>query len=338
VQKFFSFLLFFILVFFTVNIISQEKRIQEKDKERIDSDKSTIIAKGSMGDKKNVILNNSARKDDQSLDPNVSEKASKKIPQKEKKQSYNPLQKYSDSRIDQKKKKIIVLDPGHGGPDDGASGLYGLLEKEFVLDVSLKVKALVDEYNTAKSEKKIELLLTREEDIFLSLSERTEFANKYNADIFISLHSNASPKKDAYGLEVFYLDSSGDKAARRLAMRENLAGSDRKANHTTADDDLDFMLSDLIQSSKKPDSILLAKTLNTSLISVLSKTWKRVRTLGVKKAPFYVLVGAHMPCILIELFFIDNQNDAEMMKNSAFRKEVAKGIFEGIVRYSKEED
>ena len=229
------------------------------------------------------------------------------------------------NEIEQKiQRKIVVIDPGHGGVDFGALGPYGLIEKDYVLDIALMVQ------EQFKDDSEIKILLSRNDNAFLSLSERTDFANSKGADLFISLHSNASPEKSASGLEVYYLDNNQDRASKLLADRENkYIGLNQNL------DDLEFILSDLIQSNKQGESIVLAKYITNSIIAKLNEKFENIKSMGIKKAPFYVLVGAHMPCLLLELFFIDNQNDAKLMSQSNFKTYIAKGIYNGIKEYFK---
>jgi N-acetylmuramoyl-L-alanine amidase len=169
--------------------------------------------------------------------------------------------------------------------------------------------------------------LTRDKDEFVPLVRRTSYANKKNATAFISLHVNASQEHDADGLEVYYLDNANDEASRKLAERENGV---REGEHL---DDLSFMLSDLIQSGKLEDSIILSRAVESSLkIRAISRA-KGVRSLGVKRGPFFVLVGAHMPCTLIEMLFIDNPTDRAMLSKEEFRSALALGVADGIHKF-----
>lgn len=213
---------------------------------------------------------------------------------------------------------VIVLDPGHGGSDAGAVGPSGDKEKEITLDIARKVKTLLEKrYNYRVS-------LTREGDDFVPLARRTSYANKKNAVAFVSLHINASAAHDADGLEVYYLDNTNDEASRRLAERENGVA------HGESLDDLSFMLSDLIQTGKLEDSIALSRSVEGTIKTRVVKNYRDLRSLGVKKGPFFVLVGAHMPCSLVEMFFIDSPNDAKRLRQEQFRAALAVGIADGI--------
>ena len=217
----------------------------------------------------------------------------------------------------------IVIDPGHGGEEGGAKNNDGLLEKDLTLDMALRLEKILKQ-NTG-----FNVYLTRRVDKFVSLQERTEFANEKEADLFISLHINASPNKSAYGIETYYLDNTDDKSSKKLAERENKSLTFGNGNF----DDLQFMLSDLIQSAKQEESIILANNVQTELIKHLDKRWNGIKNLGVKKAPFYVLVGAHMPCILVETLFIDNYQDAKKLSDENFRQDVAHALYVSILRF-----
>jgi len=216
----------------------------------------------------------------------------------------------------------VVLDPGHGGKDPGAIGVGGLAEKDIVLNVAKKLAAKI------KREMGIEVVLTRTDDRFVPLEDRTAIANAEDADLFISLHMNASPSADAKGLETYYLDNTNDEAAMRLAAREN--GTSR--NDVS---DLQFILSDMTQNMKLEDSITLAHRIHGSLVSSMSKKMGDVRDLGVKKALFYVLVGARMPSVLVEMFFITNKAESRAMARSGHQNAIVDALYEGVKEYNR---
>jgi N-acetylmuramoyl-L-alanine amidase len=226
-----------------------------------------------------------------------------------------------DARIRATSGPIIVLDPGHGGSDAGAISPFGGEEKEITLDVARRVKALLERRYQLKVQ------LTRDEDIFVPLARRTAFANRKNGAVFVSLHVNASEKHDANGLEAYYLDNTNDEASRKLAERENGISAGAQV------DDLSFMLSDLIQTGKLEDSIHLTRDIESSLKVKVLKSNRDLRSLGVKKAPFFVLVGAHMPCSLIEMFFVDHPVEGKRLKDDNFRSALAAGVADGIYRF-----
>lgn len=226
---------------------------------------------------------------------------------------------------------LVVLDPGHGGEDRGATGPDGVVEKEIVLSIARRVADLI------RDEGRMRVALTRDADLSFPLRERTRFANEQGADLFVSLHTNASGGHQPRGLATYYLDNSDDAASRTLAERENgllqLKGDPAHA-------DLSILISSLIQSGKLEDSIVLAHTLQRDIIREVqtNERWRNagIRDLGVKKAPFFVLVGAHMPCILLELLFIDNKHDAALLAQGPFREILARGIVRGISAFFEE--
>ena len=216
----------------------------------------------------------------------------------------------------------VVLDPGHGGKDPGASGPGGIAEKDIVLSIAKKLALKL------KAEMGTEVVLTRKDDRFVPLEDRTLLANSEDADLFISLHVNASPNIDAKGIETYYLDNTTDEAAIRLAAREN-ATSRKNIS------DLQFILSDMMQNMKLEDSITLAHRLQTSLVSGMSKFMGDVKDLGVKKALFHVLVGARMPSVLVEMFFITNKTESRVMADAGYRDAMVNALFEGIQKYAQ---
>jgi N-acetylmuramoyl-L-alanine amidase len=218
--------------------------------------------------------------------------------------------------------KKIVLDPGHGGKDPGAIGVGGVAEKDIVLNVAKKLAKRL------RNEMGLEVVLTRKDDTFVDLENRTAIANAEDADLFVSLHMNASPNGDAKGVETYYLDNTTDEASLRLAAREN--GTSRKNIS-----DLQFILSDMTQNMKLEDSITLAHRLHASLVGGMSKKMGEVKDLGVKTALFYVLVGARMPSVLVEMFFITNKTEGRAMSQESYQDAMAEALFEGIQKYNQ---
>jgi N-acetylmuramoyl-L-alanine amidase len=214
---------------------------------------------------------------------------------------------------------LIIVDPGHGGEDLGAKGQGGLNEKDIVLDVAIRLE------NIAKEEDLYQVRLTRRSDIFVPLVERTNLANDFDANLFISLHVNSAPVRTFTGLETYYLDNTDDKSSLALAEREN-----QFFEQTGGVSDINFILSDLIQSSKLEGSIILANILQSSLKSHLEERWGSVRSNGVKKAPFYVLVGTHVPGALVEMMFINNPKEEKLLSQTGVRQNLAEGLNEGI--------
>ena len=216
----------------------------------------------------------------------------------------------------------IVLDPGHGGKDPGAIGLGGVAEKDIVLAVAKKLA------NKLKQQMGVEVVLTRTDDRFIPLEDRTAIANAEDADLFVSLHMNASPNGETRGLETYYLDNTNDEASLRLAARENSTSQ----KHVS---DLQFILSDMTQNLKLEDSITLAHRLHHSLVGGMSKRLADFRDLGVKKALFYVLVGARMPSVLVEMFFITNRTEGRAMTQDSYQNAVVESLYDGILKYKE---
>jgi len=212
----------------------------------------------------------------------------------------------------------IVLDPGHGGNDPGAEGIDGLLEKEVVLRIAQRLKKRIE------AELNAIVLLTRDGDETRSLADRTAFANASRADLFVSIHANADEAGRLQGIETYTLNNSNDRATIRLANMENgpqlrLGGGD-----------LSFILSDMVQSSKEEESITLAQRVHGRLLGRLRARYPDVRNLGVKKGPFYVLVGAYMPCVLIETSFLTHPVEGKRLAQREYQSDIAEGLFLGM--------
>ncbi|MFQ5427713.1 MAG: N-acetylmuramoyl-L-alanine amidase [Thermodesulfobacteriota bacterium] len=221
-----------------------------------------------------------------------------------------------------RKKLLIVLDPGHGGKDPGAIGRKGLREK----DVTLKIARLVAK--DLQKQLKGSVVMTRKRDTYVALEERTAIANSRNADLFVSIHINASRKRSATGVETYILNLSTSEEARRLAAREN-------ATTTRGISDLEFILRDLVKTAKTNDSVKLASSVQGKLVTRLRRKYSGIKGNGVKGAPFYVLVGTRMPSILVEVSFISNSREEKRLRSAKYLKEVASGISTGVVDYLK---
>jgi N-acetylmuramoyl-L-alanine amidase len=218
----------------------------------------------------------------------------------------------------------IVIDPGHGGKDYGAPGyLKGVHEKKVALQIARKLAEKI------KAELGLEVILTRNQDRFLTLEERTAFANTKSADLFISIHTNASRDRRAYGIETYFLNLATDEEAIRVAAMEN-------ATSTKNISDLQKILYDLMQNAKINESSRLAAYVQSSMTGHLkNKRYTRVKSKGVKQAPFYVLLGAQMPSILIETAFISNARECKRLVSPKYQERIAEGIVEGIRKYIK---
>src|SRR3989304_2709889 len=219
--------------------------------------------------------------------------------------------------------KRIVIDAGHGGKDPAAIGKGGLQEKDVVLKIAKGLK------ETLSKETGAEIFMTRDADTFIPLEERTAIANTKEADLFLSIHANASLNRRASGVETYYLDLTNDEVAIRLAARENAVSSKKMS-------DLQYILNDLIKTSKTNESSRLAEVVQESLVSNLKVKYSDIKGNGVKGAPFYVLVGTHMPSVLVEVSFISNPKEEARLSDSNYIKEIVAGITNGVNRYVKE--
>ena len=218
----------------------------------------------------------------------------------------------------------IVIDPGHGGRDFGAPGyLKGVYEKNISLKIARRLAKKIRE------KLKCEVIITRNSDRNLSLEERTAIANTKNADLFISIHTNASRDRRAFGIETFFLNLATDNDAILVAAREN-------ATSTKNISDLQSILSDLMQNAKINESSRLAVHVQGSLNNHMRKHYSRIKSKGVKQAPFYVLLGAQMPAILIETAFISNYRECKRLVNEKYQDRMCDAIVKGIQAYVRE--
>lgn len=216
----------------------------------------------------------------------------------------------------------IVLDPGHGGHDTGALGPNGLMEKDVVLDLGVRLARLLRERLGVR------VLLTRAEDVFVSLAERTALANRAKADFLVSLHVNGAGKRGAVGFETFFFSrepSDGD--ARASAQRENLP-LEAAAGEPGQDALLRATLADMAVTRDMKESSSLAETVLLALDTLLA-----VQNRGVKSGPFYVLATAAMPAVLVESAFITNPREERKLRQEGYRQRIAEALFQGISRY-----
>ena len=215
----------------------------------------------------------------------------------------------------------IVLDPGHGGHDPGARG-SGLNEADLTLDVALRLKKLLEK------QPGVEVVMTREKNIYIPLEERTAIANREAADLFLSIHANASRNINARGVETYFLNFASNPEAEAVAARENSASG--KSMHSLPDIVRAIALNNKIDESRD-----FATTVQKSMVSKLSIRNSQVRDLGVKQAPFVVLIGAGMPSVLAEISFITHRQEGQMLKTGAYRQSIAEGLLEAILRYQR---
>jgi N-acetylmuramoyl-L-alanine amidase len=214
----------------------------------------------------------------------------------------------------------IVVDPGHGGHDSGALGPNGVMEKDVVLAIGLKLRDLL------KEELGLDVIMTRSTDVFIPLEERTAIANKVNADLFVSVHANAALNRGASGIETYYLNLAKTEKAAQLAAKENGTTLEKVSV-------LQAILFDLMANYKLNDSAHLADEVQRSLHNRIRGRYADVRNLGVKQGPFYVLVGATMPSILVETAFVSNPQEEARLSDPAYQDQTAEGIMEGIRSY-----
>jgi N-acetylmuramoyl-L-alanine amidase len=216
----------------------------------------------------------------------------------------------------------IVIDAGHGGHDEGTSGPHGVLEKDVVLDVALRVAKLVETRLGA------EVVLTRSDDTFIPLTERTAIANQRKADLFLSIHANSSPAPAVAGTETFFLNFTSNPTALDVASREN-AGSDKAVAE----------LQDLIQkitlNDKIAESQTFAQTIQNSIFTQAARANAAAKNRGVKRAPFVVLIGASMPSVLAEIGFLTNPRDESNLGKADYRQKIAEALYRGVAQYSQ---
>ena len=219
--------------------------------------------------------------------------------------------------------KTIVIDAGHGGKDPGAVGYRGTKEKDIALDVAKRLEKKLSK------NMKVKIVMTRDEDIFLRLSERTKIANENNGSLFISIHTNAAEDRRASGFETFFIGQNKNEAAVRAAARENavleLEGSTGKK---LTDEDL--IKATIAQSAFASKSELFA-----SLVQKEIKKRVQSKDRGVKQAGFYVLMGASMPNVLVELGFISNPSEEKKLRSPQYRDQLATAIYRAVEQYQK---
>lgn len=215
----------------------------------------------------------------------------------------------------------VVIDAGHGGHDVGTSGPTGLLEKDLVLDVALRLGKLVEQRLGS------EVIYTRQDDSYVPLEERTAIANRSHADLFLSIHANSSPVKSVTGVETFYLNFTSAEDALDVAAREN-ASSQKSI----------FELRDLIQSISLHDKIdeskEFANDLQRSMQAQAVRRNSSIKDRGIKRAPFVVLIGAQMPSVLSEIGFISNPREEASLKRPEYRQQIAEALYKGLARYA----
>lgn len=215
----------------------------------------------------------------------------------------------------------IVIDAGHGGHDPGASA-FGLSEAELVLDVTLRLEKLL------LQQPGMEVVLTRRTNDYLSLEERTELANRESADLFLSIHANASANAAARGVETYFLNFALNPQAEAVAARENAASGKTMSS-------LPGIIKAITLNSKLNESRDFAASIQRSLVSGMRAGYRALKDLGVKQAPFMVLIGASMPSVLAEISFVTNPQEARLLKLPRYRQRIAEALLAGILKYQQ---
>ena len=213
----------------------------------------------------------------------------------------------------------VVIDPGHGGHDPGAQ-VRGLNEAELVLDIALRLERLL------LKEPGVEVVLTRRTNAYVALEERTAIANQSAADLFLSIHANASADTNARGFETYFLNFAANPEAEALAARENAGSAQRMAK-------LPDIVKAIALNNKIDESRDFASMVQSSMHELLRKTDRNARNLGVKQAPFMVLIGATMPSVLTEVSFLTNRDDATLLRSQTYRQQIAEALYAGIMKY-----
>lgn len=215
----------------------------------------------------------------------------------------------------------IVIDPGHGGKDPGTiNRRLDLQEKNITLDIGKRLNAILNEHA------EFEIILTRCRDEYVPLEERAAIANSNQGDIFVSIHTNSAPRQTARGVESYYLNITADPRAMEVAAQENAMSSKSMADMRT-------ILNQILQNSKISESRILCQSIQRGMVANLKQKYDAVDDLGVKKAPFYVLLGAQMPSALIEVSFLSNLNEAKRLASPSYRQAVAAGLYLGIINF-----
>jgi len=229
--------------------------------------------------------------------------------------------------LDNKKAPLIVIDAGHGGKDLGAKGHRGLLEKDVNLAIALRLKDIL------KSRYKYRVILTRKNDVFIPLPGRGKIANDSNADVFISVHANAAPRRGAYGIETYYLGSGHNEEAKATAAREN-----GKLVKSVKDDQTQEILASMISTTKINKSSRLASSIQSQLYQSMREKYSGIRNLGVKEGPFFVLHDTNMASILVEVGFVTNLREESRLKQSSYLDRLASSIAKGITKFVQDFD
>jgi N-acetylmuramoyl-L-alanine amidase len=214
---------------------------------------------------------------------------------------------------------VLVIDPGHGGKDPGAVGPGGLQEKQVVLQVAKELRQIIQ-----RKLPQYRVVMTREDDVYVPLTDRAQIANTHQADAFVSIHANASDRRKIRGIETWYLSfAANSERAQRIAARENNMSTQQLSA-------LELILHDLQETDRINQSALLAGMTQTSLVRHMERHNSTVPNRGVDGAPFMVLLHTTMPSVLVEIGFVSNPKEAKQLRNRTYQKALAQGIFTGI--------
>lgn len=218
--------------------------------------------------------------------------------------------------------KKIVIDPGHGGSDPGAIGRTGLREKSVNLDIAKRLAEILEDSG-------VKVVMTRKSDIFIPLSQRVDIANQPGVDLFISIHSNANHTKSLNGFEIYYISANNNDNRRALYAAEHFSLNLDKKYFGGNSLDLKATLWDMIYTANRQESVNLARTICRSVDQDLE-----TRVIGVKGANFYVLKGARIPAVLVEIGFLSNAQEERLLKSVAYRQQITESIAQGVADYS----
>ena len=226
-----------------------------------------------------------------------------------------------------KKLPLIVVDAGHGGSDLGAKGYRGIQEKNVNLAIALRLKDILT------SRYKYRVILTRGDDTFIPLPGRGKIANDNNADVFVSVHANAAPRRAAHGIETYYLGQGHSEEAKATAAREN-----GKLVKSVKDDETQEILASMISTTKINKSSRLAGNIQNQLYQSMRKKYSGVKNLGVKEGPFFVLHDTNMASVLVEVGFVTNPREESRLKQSSYLDRLASSIAKGVSKFVQDSD
>ena len=216
---------------------------------------------------------------------------------------------------------IIYIDPGHGGHDPGALGPTGLEEKTVVLQVAKELRQLIQQEMP-----QYRVVLTRDQDVFVPLAERARMANEQQAQVFISIHANSSPHREASGIETWYLSFAASARAKKIAARENMMSEQQLSP-------LEFILRDLHETDRINQSVVLAQSTQSALAEHMASHYSGVIPRGVEGAPFTVLHRTTMPSVLVEIAFISNPQEEARLRTTQYQRALAQGMLRGLRQF-----